>query len=385
MKTRMKDKGIVLIASLGLIATMATYGVALLTLSTAEARAAESFENRMVAFHWADGAIDQTIATLRNDRSYAGVPSTNSSNGRSNGIYSSAVTPTSNPNIFQVAAVGTIGTNATSYGFQQRMINAVVDISPKSSFQFGVFANQKIKMSGNSTVDSYNSADGPYQDISAGNNGDIGTNGEKKKSIRLKGKASVHGNATVGPGANLLTAINLSPKATITGSKNVASAPTVLEPVKIPSGMPDKGKLKVTGNETLTLSSGSYLYTSIEVSGHGKLQFTGSASVYVKERVKVTGNGVLTTSQNLPTNLSIYVAEGKKKNKVSIRGNADVYGAIYAPGSRVRITGNADLYGAAVGDRIRQKGKSKIHYDKALNSAGSKKAGSGLVAWSEAY
>jgi len=381
MRTRMKDKGIVLIASLGLIATMATYGVALLTLSTSEVRAAESFENRMVAFHWADGAIDQTIVALKANASYAGVPSVNATTGRTTGSYQTTVTATGTPNVFNIQATGTVGAAGT-YGFQQRGLTAIVDLTPQSQFASALFANSNVTMSGNAQTDAYDSRNGAYNAATATSDGNIGTNGTSNSIISLSGNARINGNATVGPGANIASAITTTGNALVTGVKQAASAVTSLAPVTVPSGLVSSGALSISGNNIVTLPAGTYLYSSISVSGNGKLNCTGQVTIYATGNVSVSGNGIGTAS-NLPTNFFLNVTSGAAT--VSLSGNGNFYGAINAPQSSLSISGNGQVFGATIGSTVTDTGNGNIHYDKALGALGGSTSNSSMKSWTEQF
>jgi len=376
-----RNKGIALIASLGLIATMTTYGIALLTLSTSEMRATESFENRMVAFHWADGAIDQTIVMLKGNSAYAGVPSTNITTGHTSGSYITAVTATGTANVYNIQSTGTVGANG-SYGFQQRNITAIVDLTPQSQFASALFANSNVTMSGNAQTDAYDSRNGAYNAATATSDGNIGTNGTSNSIISLSGNAKIKGNATVGPGANIGSAITTTGNALVTGVKQAASAVTSLAPVTVPGGLTSSGALSISGNNVVTLPAGTYLYSSISISGNGQLNCTGKVTIYATGNVSVSGNGIGTAS-NLPTNFFLNVTSSAAT--VSLSGNGNFYGAINAPQSALNISGNGQVFGATIGSTVTDTGNGNIHYDKALSAAGSQNSSKRLKAWSEAY
>jgi len=107
---------------------------------------------------------------------------------------------------------------------------------------------------------------------------------------------------------------------------------------------------------------------------------TGEATIYVSGDVNISGNGIGTAS-NLPPNLIINV-EGA--HNVSVSGDGDFYGKIYAPESSISVSGNGDLYGALIGDTFSDSGNGNIHYDKALGSGSSSQATDNeLKAWTE--
>ena len=372
------NKGVLLVTTLSLIATVATLSVAYLTANLVQIRAAENFEHRTVAFHWAEGAIDQTLAALRSNPSYTGVPSTSKSNGRVSGSYSTTVTSPS-ANVYQIVATGSI--NGTSMVLpQSRGISVYANLAPQSPFKAGLISNQTISMSGNAQTDAYDSSLGSYGSQTPTNEGHVLTNRSGGNSITLSGNVRIRGDATVGPGANVSQAIVTSGNAAITGTKSAASATTTLAPVTVPANATSLGAISISGNASQTLTSGTYAVPSISISGNGKLNITGSATVYVTGNISISGNGI-GTAQNLPTNLKIYVQGART---ISLTGNANFYGAIYAPNSSLSISGNGAVYGALVANTLADSGNGSIHFDKALQgTSGGGPSNSQVTYWTE--
>lgn len=377
-----KNGGIALISVLGLISTLSILSISLIALTLTELKSAERYENRLVAFHQADGAIDQTIVNLRTNKLFAGIPSTGYLVDRTSGIYLTVVTPSlTNPNIFTILSTGSVGAAADAYGFQQRQISAIVDMTPQAGSGSGIFSNGAIQISGNAVIDSYDSREGPYNPLTAGSEGNVGTNSTSPGFVvQITGNVRVEGDLTIGPGGNPATATQITGNATITGTTTAASALTPMTPVSIPSSLTNSGPLTVNGQNTVTLGAGTYYFSSIDISGGGKLNVTGAATIYVAGDVNVSGDGIATAS-NLPTNLTINV-QGSRN--VSVSGDGDFFGKVYAPQSSISVTGNGDLYGALIGDTFSDSGNGNIHYDIALGSASGGQATSNeLRAWSE--
>ena len=76
----------------------------------------------------------------------------------------------------------------------------------------------------------------------------------------------------------------------------------------------------------------------------------------------MAGQGIVNAT-GLPTSLQIFSAS---TGTIKLAGQADFYGAIYAPGAYIQYTGQAEIYGAIVGDVIHTSGQGVIHYDEAL-------------------
>lgn len=389
-KRSIKDnRGVVLIASLGLVTTISLLSMTMLGQSLVEWNSARRAENRLIAFHLTEGAVDQTIVALRANPNFAGFPTTSTSEGAFQTTVCSQANPNgcANPatpplvNTFLIQALGFTG-GANALGFEQRRIDAVVRMIQPPPFNFSLFADSSIQMSGNAMTDSYDSRNGPYNSLTATQDGDIGTNASSDGSIELitvSGNVTVKGDAVVGPGSNVANAITTNGNAVITGNKIAASSTTALDPVVIPSQIASSGNLVVNTNDPVNLAGGIYVFDSLQITGNGQLNFTGPATLYVTGSVTLDGNGV-GSSQNLPTNLYIYVAG---INIVQISGNGNLYAAIYAPDASVQFSGNGEVFGGVVGDIISNTGNAKFHYDQALSAVATSQPTPRLVAWTE--
>lgn len=381
------EKGIALLSSLSLISVMSILSISLMTTALVEVRSAERLDDRMFAFHLADGAIDQTIVTLRGNRSYAGIPTTSANNGRINGTYRTTVTRSStNADVYSIAAFGTIGSTGTSYGYQQRQITAVVQMPASVNVGAGVFASDAIAISGTAEIDAYDSRLGPYSYGTATHEGHIGTNRSTGNAIALSGRACVKGDATVGPGGDRLRNIVTSGAARIMGTRRVAASRTVLASPSPPPNCTNLGNVSLAGGTQRNLPGGDYLLTGLQLAGRAQLNFTGPARLYVRGHVTISGGGIA-TSQNTPANLELNILRG---GTFQLAGSADLYGKVYAPQSHAMIAGSSSIYGSITSNTLAHSGSGNIHVDKALfaspsggSSVTSSSAAHPLKAWTE--
>src|SRR3989338_7804624 len=375
------EHGVVLVTSVAIIAVISVLTLALINGSIVEAQSAERAQARLVAFHWAEGAIDQTIAALRANRIYACAPQTAANDGRISGAFQSVVTPsTGNPNVYKISATGSVGGANTLVTAQQRVVTAVVDLTPTAPFKNALFSNSNLLIAGRAQTNSYDSSKGAYNIWTATARGHIGTNATGSNSIVLGGNARVNGDAIVGPNANVTKAISESGNASITGSKTTASSTTILSPVTIPSGTKNLGPLSLAGSTVKSLSAGTYYYSSLSISGASQVTATGPVTIYVAGNVTFAGSSIV-SSQNLPPNLTIYFIGSQS---VTLAGSNNFYGVLYAPQSSVTIAGRAQNYGALVGKSITAAGSAYIHFDEALKGT----SGSGsnqLKSWQEVF
>ncbi len=98
--------------------------------------------------------------------------------------------------------------------------------------------------------------------------------------------------------------------------------------------------------------------------------------IYVTGDIDVGGNGIATAG-NVPPNLLTYgtVDPANPSNKctsVSIHGNGDFYGAVYAPAAGIQVSGNGSVFGALTSNvvTINGSGHGGLHYDEALGNLG---------------
>jgi len=361
------------------LSLLGTFSLSVFAKNLASYHASQRTIDRFFAFHEAEGGLDQAIAQLRSNLAYNGQGYT----GFGQGGYDVQVNipdPAANPNLRRITVNGHAPNNVpTAYAYERRQVVAHVNFLPASS-NFAVFSDTTIQMSGNAETDSYDSRLGSYQSQEPRDNGDIGTNAIQASSVTLSGNVEVGGDAIVGPQGNPSSVIHTTGNAEIEGTTSAATSPTVLNPVVVPSNLTNQGNLQLSGNTTVTLGSGTYWYSTISISGNGRLNLTGSATIYVTGNVSISGNGVV-TAQNLPTNLTLNVSGAQS---VSFTGNAKFYAKVYAPDSNFHLSGNGRLFGSVAADSIQQSGNAEVHYDEALSAgSGSSTTKSNLLAWVE--
>lgn len=119
--------------------------------------------------------------------------------------------------------------------------------------------------------------------------------------------------------------------------------------------------LYVTGNDSLTLTGGTYYFTSVTIDGQAPLYVTGPSIIYVTGPAYFTGGGVVNASQN-PSDLLIYSSDPI----LNMSGNAAFYGAIIAPQSDVVFVGTSDAFGTILAKTLDFDGDANVHVDQQL-------------------
>lgn len=223
-------------------------------------------------------------------------------------------------------------------------------------------------------TDSYNSDEGPYNALTAYDNGDLCSG----RAIKVNGSIEVNGDVMAGFGYEVTVAGNAGTITGITTSRidGAVAPPADLSGAQLSNDnhtigltspnarSPWKGagyNLDIQGQETLTLGSGDYLLDSIKLGGGSKIEVTGPTTIYVAGSIDATG-GTIVNATGDPQNLTIVSAGAD----VKVSGGAGFYGAIYAPDADVVLGGTGDFYGAVVGDTVDLGGTFTFHVDETL-------------------
>lgn len=395
--TGRNEKGIVLIAAIALVAILALVGTAAVITTTTDMKISSNYKSSVQAFYAAEAGYNRLIGEYTNSPSNyttkasataIGLSTTDpcTANFGSNTAYwfPSVTYGSGNPSAYvDVESYGKIlGTNSIA--------KLKVRIKASASlFNQGIFSDQGVTLSGNGKTDSYNSSTDPTASILL-SNGDVGTNKEGAGSISLSGNAKIYGDAMIGPGGNPNTDITTSGNAAVYGNKSAASSPKDMTPMTDP-GDGTSETLNINGNNSKTISSGTYrlpnisisgnangyingaviLYIdgNISISGNGRLQINsgGSLKIYVSETVSISGNGIANLNSNpKPKDFILYGLSSC--TSVAISGNGNLYGAIYAPKATTSITGNGNIYGSVVGKTISIPGNGNVLYDEDLKN-----------------
>ena len=257
-----------------------------------------------------------------------------------------------------------------------------------------------IVMSGGSTVDSFNSAQG-YSSSHQLSGGNVGTNG----NLTLNGgKSAIYGSASLPStiagncSKTSMTGLTKSGGAQVTGGpvllNGLVTYPAPPSPSPAPpttnqniSGSCPSGMTGCTniGNKTVTLAPGQYgnLNLSGGTTGHfqhgtyniNSLTLSGNSVLYVDSgpvvvnlagtlsggnaAMDASGGSIQNPSGN-PANLQITYAGSRGLN---LSGGSGSYATVYAPNALVNMSGGSDFFGSIVGSTVTNSGGTAIHYD----------------------
>jgi len=329
--------------------------------STVELRSSQRALEQTQAFYLAEAAVDRALVNLR-----SGITDSIYDTGLGSGAYAATIV-SPEPNVYQVTGEG----KDTSGNL--RTIETTTHVVPESVFQFALFGDQNVSVSGSAVTDSYDSSLGDYGSQTPGENGDIGTNSTEVGSVDVSGSIAVNGQAFVGPGvADPESIVTGGGTTLITGEPPVVSMPGTIDmpPVVVPETL-SCTPLTVNGNDTVTLSSavGEYCFTDVDVEGGGTLTSDGPVTVYLTGNLHAAGNTAIGVEHD-PTQMLFLVTSSSEGATIegTITGSSAFYGALYGPDATITITGNAEVYGSMIAGSVDLSGSAELHYDEALQS-----------------
>lgn len=413
---RQKPRGSIIIVALTSVMFLIVVGTSLMNLTLTEIGTAARSARLASAFHLADAGLDVAIQELWKDRAWSG--SAYMPGPASTGGYEVTV-DTISPRLRRVVSTGHVPINdPTADGYQRRQIEAILELSDPSPFEEALFTQATIWLDSNAIVDSYDSRVGSYGPGNIHADGDIGTNASGPSTITLTSNVEVHGDAVVGPGGDPGTDIVMDPSTQITGTGWALTQPKDLTPAAFPSGTATTS-IVLGGSDTMTLPSGTYRYTHVELDSNAQVFVTGDVTLYVEQDFRLLSNSRFVTScaactvtiyvegtvdpskpsappaveldsnallsaGGVPTRLQLFVSgDGTAARPVVIRSNAGFYGAIHAPVSTFLLDSNAIVYGAVIAAEADLLSNSRIHYDEALKDVTSSTLYVRLKSWRE--
>lgn len=250
---------------------------------------------------------------------------------------------------------------------------SVAGATIKTGISCGIMADHLARLEGTFTADSYDSRIGAYDPADFNANagvcsndditgaGNVLINGGLRDGPDPGDGATVHGSVVITGDTKALPDHVVMPDTSSTYAKSHNSNSTIGNTSSGKSPM-DGSKFKMDGKDKLTLSAGTYSFTSFTLDGQAQLTVSGAVNIYVAGDFHANGGGIVNTSQN-PADLTVLI-DGT--HSFQVNGNADLYGAILAPRCEGHINGNANFYGIVVGNDPELNGLGDFHVDEAL-------------------
>lgn len=235
-------------------------------------------------------------------------------------------------------------------------------------FDYAVFGGDWVTIGNNGLVDSYSSSGDPTD----GENGNVGTNGG---TITVGINTDIHGEQ------ELLVGKGMTPEdlpADWMSWTNKTWELNMFFPF-----------------QTVTLGTGEYYTTALNISVLSTVNITGDVVLYVQGTTSAWSNSTLNISSGASLTIyaggSMYLANNNLVNpdqipahftiyglagcgNITLYGNSDIHTAIYAPTADIYVWNNATVYGSLVGETVTTGTGVQIHYDEDLQNIDSDNA-----------
>jgi len=223
---------------------------------------------------------------------------------------------------------------------------------------------------GSINTDSYDSTEGPYNPLTAGDNGDICSG----RDITAGGSFVIEGDVMPGFGYGLtvngssgeITGLTTSNTGSMTGpTVDFGDVQFNNDNDTIPDSTPSVFKksgwnLDLQGGQNLILAGGTYYFDSIKLAGGSSITIIGPTTIYVAGTLDAVGGTIVNTLHD-PHDLTI-LSNGAE---VKLSGSTDFYGSLIAPNAVVTLSSGV-LYGAVIGRIVEMKGDYTVHVDESL-------------------
>ncbi|MBI5573280.1 MAG: fibronectin type III domain-containing protein [Elusimicrobia bacterium] len=140
------------------------------------------------------------------------------------------------------------------------------------------------------------------------------------------------------------------------------------------------GVLTLSGQDSLTITTGTYYFTDIDISGGAVVNISGQVNIFCTGKIQISGQSRFNTGGN-KNDLAIFVNSSDDKDKsekIKIDGQSELTAIVYAPYSGLKIDGKSKAVGSLFARTADVNGESTISVNQpqtqTLASIGVKKA-----------
>ena len=367
MKGLKKEEGIALVITLLIMTLLLVMGTAFLSISSTETLISINERNRFQAFHVAEAGSERAIAELNVNGAYVG---TGGEQALGFGTYEATVTDLLPlPGIVDRKQVVSMGYVPNSAVLNSAMAQVQVDVQRGSPFKFAMLGIDFVNLDDRVVVDSYDSAQGDYDPLTAGAKGDIKSNGDINLDTNniVKGSVQAGGDVTLGFDTNITGPITDGVSPTTFIAVNTSYQPTNSNDTGIsPPGAYDSGTRNLFVANTVTLDPGTYYFNRIDLNAGATLEISGPVIIYMTGPMHAVGGGMINTSKN-PANLLIF-SSASGFNAIELdAGTGEFYGAVYLLDGEFDIDdSNWKFYGSIIAKEVDIDDDVEVHYDVAL-------------------
>jgi len=357
-------------------------GLAFLNSTVMEYRLAMREVHKTQAFYLADGGIEYLLVKLHNEEKPDLIPWTDLEDGDYKVIASYDATP-----------AYAISTGRIIKRGQEILKRIKVTISESSVFDYAIFGEHGIEISGNTFIGSINGK------------ASIGTNSKSEESpyaINVEGNPTIDANVAIGPEGDIAAAINASETVIPPENRSTLGEPRYMPEVDLPDWVGTTiliGDYTVKGPENISdilfdtdaegnlighfgslhiLATGDELvidqdcvlvigYLEIRSQGGIYINPSKNLTIYVTQNADIGGNGIVNPDED-STLLHIYGTDSCES--INFSGTENFYGAVYAREAEITVSGTADIVGSLIGDTVDVGGNPNVRWDPALGQDG---------------
>jgi len=358
------EKGSAMIITLVVLLMLGVIGAAAVQNSNTEMDIAENYQTDIKSFYVAEAGVELAYTVIRDSADWRTGFTDYPFSGGSFTV--SLVDSLTEPALDDTILVYSTGTQSGA------MTRIEVKLAPHQPFGWGAHGDDYLKICGGSYTDSYNSDSGSYALTRLLAGGNVGSNG----NVVICGTADIYGGAaTSEPGA-----LEIKGGALVTGD-TTSMAPEIFYPPvpqsefdyarlnnSAPASMagdfdyyPATGRLRIKPHNTVTLSSGIYYFSEIDMSGDIELAPGAEVKIYIDGDITMAAHTAI-NSGGSPADLLILGTDGY----FNLSAHTEIVASVYAPEVNWKLTGHAELYGSFIANEVMDVGGSSFHYDRAL-------------------
>jgi|GEM_PF-5757049 len=243
---------------------------------------------------------------------------------------------------------------------------------------------QNIYLWGNSQIDAYASANGPYSASNRSDSAVLGTNGTTSQIVQMSDNAQIKGQLLIGPGATASQAVASWGNSKILGGISTLTAATTMPTVEMPSGAPSSSGQLGLWSGSLTISENKR-YSAMQIGNaaqvtidgnltiwcEGGFMITGTAQfiipegsslkLYVKGSVNVHGTSQFNPATEAPGRLQIFIIGNNNHLQLTDASHCSAY--VVNPGGPLYVYGTSQFYGRYTGKSLTMSDSARIHMD----------------------
>jgi hypothetical protein len=234
-------------------------------------------------------------------------------------------------------------------------VKAACVVSAASTAVNGFVGLDSIIVGANFYAAGYNSNSGAPGGSNVSSSANLASNG----MIQLGNNADVYGNLVMGPVGSVVSGTHVYVSGSQSHQPNNLSYPAT-EPASVASSGAFNGN-------ALTLSAGTYYYTSMTFGNGGQIVTTGPVTIYVSGNFTANNDFTFAPYQSKPSNLRIRMIGS---GTMALKNDADGAAEIYAPGATVSVQNNLFFGGSIVAKVLSVKNNADLYRDTASGAGG---------------